>query len=283
MKKYFFHFALAAMTALCLTACGSDDDEDVRVDPVNLPVPTNANHAAHYDLAHTLAATSTTVGTIDDARDLKALDITESGKLLIELRKKDGSLSYVMDDCTVNNNIVTVSGSKMKGTVTLQPASLTRATVVMLSISIEVTLPNGETLTYSYGDDTVEATTGNPVSIDQVIDYLCRTWKVTGAILDLKSKKKDIKAYEEFDSNANGYFDLRQVREEALNQNMNLTNKDKEEFNRTVKSVTFTQSGRMVIEYTDHADDVAEWAWADASKSAITIKLNGEDMGNKFI
>lgn len=284
MKKYFIYLALAAMTTLCLTACNSDDEDDkvVPVEPINLPVPSTASQAIHYELAEALIPISTTSGNIDDACALKAIDITENCKMLLEFIQKDGSLTYIFDNCTCINNVYTLNSDKVKGTITLKenPAA-TRANEVTLVVNIVVTFPNGETVTY--GDSSAAGTPNNDLTSEQVLDYLCRTWNVDGAILDLKSQKKNIKAYEVFDSNADGYFDLRQIREEAELQEVDLSDKEKEEFERTVKTLTITRSGRLIIEYTDHENDVADWEWADDSQTTLTIKLNGEDMGNKFI
>lgn len=277
MKKNFFYFALAAVTALSLGACSSDDDEAAdHAAPVTLTTPANAEHAVQYKLVEAMASDSQDEG----APSLASLDVTESSKLLLELRDpRTGKLSYVMEDVNVSNNIYTMSGSKVKGTVAVKGnAARTRATDELV-INISVTFSDG-VVTFSSGDEAVSATS-TTVSGDEVLNNLARTWKISGVILDLKSKSKDIKAFEEFDSKS-GVFDLLDVLAEAEEQGINLTEKEKAEFNRQIKTVTITKTGQLAIDYADGREDVASWQWADSSKSAITIKLKDVDMGNKF-
>lgn len=271
---------MAAVMSVGLTACSSDDNDDneVKDHPVTLPLPTTANDAVELELAHPIKAAD------ENHPGLKSVDFTESGKVVVELSDMNtGELTYVTDNATKSGEVYTMGGSntKVKGTVKVSPKMRSSEQDVVV-IDITVTT-DGETLVFQTGDEGVEATASTTATGDETLDRLCRTWKVDGAILDLKSKSKNIKAYEEFDSDANGNFDLRQVREEAEVQELDLSEEDKAEFERTVRDVIITKSGKFIIEYTDHASDVAEWEWADAQKTSFTIKLNGEDMGNKFI
>ncbi len=284
MKMKFFYLPLAVVAALGMTACSSDDENDeneVKDYEVTLVTPQDAGEAVNYVLAQPItAADDETAGSVPT---LKSIDFTENGKVVVELRyAESGQLAYVTDDATKSGNTYTMSGRKVRGKVVVSGA--TRASSqAELDIDMTVVLKDGSVAVYQTGDEGATAT-GNTTAVgDETLDRLCRTWKVDGAILDLKSKKKNIKAYEEFDSDASGNFDLRQVRAEAEVQELELSDDEKEEFERTVKNVVITKSGKFIIEYTDHESDVAEWTWADAGKTTITIKLNGEDMGNKFI
>ena len=286
MKKNFFYLALAALVTMGMTACSSDDeDEVVQPDPVNLPLPANAEKAVEYILPTAMNAKNSTTGNAEEAPSLKGINFSESGKIVLELLSADGGKrTYVTDNATLSGNVFTMSGSRVKGTITTGVnGARSRATSTEgMEIDITVAVSVDETVTYSSGGQTVTVTTNRTATGDEVMDRLARTWSVTGAILDLKSKKKNIKAYEEFDSNSQGYFDLRQVREEAIAQDVKLSDDEKAEFERTVKNITITKSNLFIIEYTDHEADVAEWAWNDADKTSVRIVLKDGDMGNKF-
>lgn len=286
MKKNFFYLALAALVTMGMTACSSDDeDEVVQPDSVNLPLPANAEKAVEYILPTAMNAQNSTTGNAEEAPSLKGINFSESGKIVLELLSADGGKrTYVTDNATLSGNVFTMSGSRVKGTITTGVnGARSRATSTEgMEIDITVAVSVDETVTYSSGGQTVTVTTNRTATGDEVMDRLARTWSVTGAILDLKSKKKNIKAYEEFDSNSQGYFDLRQVREEAIAQDVKLSEDEKAEFERTVKNITITKSNLFIIEYTDHEADVAEWAWNDADKTSVRIVLKDGEMGNKF-
>ena len=286
MKKNFFYLALAALVTMGMTACSSDDeDEVVKPDPVNLPLPANAEKAVEYILPTAMNAKNSTTGNAEEAPSLKGINFSESGKIVLELLSADGGKrTYVTDNATLSGNVYTMSGHRVKGTITTGVnGARSRATSTEgMEIDITVTVSVDETVTYSTGGEAVTVTTNRTATGDEVMDRLARTWSVTGAILDLKSKKKNIKAYEEFDSNSQGYFDLRQVREEAIAQDVKLSEDEKAEFERTVKNITITKSNLFIIEYTDHEADVAEWAWNDADKTSVRIVLKDGEMGNKF-
>ena len=186
----------------------------------------------------------------------------------------------MMEDVSVNNGVYAFNGSKMKGTVTVVESRATGTE--QLLVRLVATFSREEIVTYDNGDEPVTVTTTTTSTGDEATDRLCRTWKVLGAILDLKSDRQNVKAYEEFDSRG-GLFYMEDVLEEALRQNVRLTEKEQEEFKRVIKSITITKSGKFSIDYADGTEDVADWEWANAEKTAFTIKMNGEDMGNKFL
>jgi len=286
MKKNFLYLSVAVMTAMasmCMMACGDDDDEVAKPNPVTLTLPTNAEHAVQYKLASAMPATSTTGDEVQDAPELTSINFTESGKLLLELRNpKDGKLSYIMEDATFRNNVYSVNSRRVSGTIGLvKNSARTRATDGLV-INITVTYTVEETIAYTTGDETVTVTTTTTITGDEAMDRLARTWKILGVILDLKSDTKNIKAYEEFNSRG-GMFYLEDVLKEALDQGISLSDNDKEKFKRIVESVTFTKTGIFTIDYNDGGEDVASWTWSNADKTAFKILLKDEDMGNKFI
>ena len=310
MKKQFFFLALAALATIGTVACSSDDDENEnenKASQVNLSTPPYAQQAVRYDLNPELKASAST-GDIETAPALKAIELSESGKILLELHNTiDNKLLYIMEEAIVSGNTYTMNGSKVRGTIKKATANARTRANDQLTANIRVTIGNGETLTYTTEEETVDVTTttfnnngsgsgnngngngngsGNNGSgsgnYDEATHNLVRTWNVLGTILDLKSKSKNVKAYEEFDSRG-GLFYLEDVLEEALRQDVKLTEEEQEEFKRVVKNVTFTQSGLFIISYVDGTEDVARWQWANSQKTMITMKLMDEEMGNKFI
>ena len=282
MKKFFFYLALAAIALPCITACGDDDEDGAKTNPVNLPLPAYAMNAIEYMLANPMQATTTTTGDSDNAPQLQGINITESGKILLELLMADGSLRYVQEDATINGNTYTMNGNYVKGTVTATGAGArTRATENLL-IDISVSFTKLETFVFSSGGSTVVVTVITPITGEEAMDRLARTWKMSGAIFDAKSKAKDVKAFEEFDSRG-GLFYLEDVLKEALDQGINLSVDEQQPLRKVIKDVTVTKTNKFIINYTDGSVDVAQWSWADASKTKITIRLKDDKMGNKFI
>ena len=280
MKKFFFYLALAAIVLPCITACGDDDEDGAKTNPVNLPLPAYAMKAVEYMLSNPVQATTTTTGNTDNAPQLNGINITESGKILLELLMADGSLRYVQEDASINGNTYTMNGNYVKGTVSATGAAARTRATESLTIDISVSFTKLETFTYSSDGTTVTVLT--PITGDEAMDRLARTWKVSGAIFDAKSKAKDIKAFEEFDSRG-GLFYLEDVLKEALDQGISLTADEQQPLKKVIKDVSVTKSNKFIINYTDGSVDVAQWSWADASKTKITIHLKDGKMGNKFI
>ena len=281
MKKNFYYLALAAIVAMGMTACGSDDDDVVEPDPVNLPKPTYADKAVEYNLQTALNAKSST-GVIEQAPALSSINFCEDGKVLLELIYLDRR-QYVMEEATYNNGVYDMNGKTVRGTIKVANAAARTRGGAEIIVDITVTVTITETFTYTSNGETITVTETRPATGDEVMTNLARTWNVTGAILDLRSRSKDIKAYEEFDSNSQGYFDMRQIRKEALDQGMSLTIDEQQELERMVKNVTITNTNKFIVEYTDHEADVAEWEWNNPEKTSIRIKLKDGHMGNKFI
>ena len=117
-------------------------------------------------------------------------------------------------------------------------------------------------------------------ALDEALSNLARTWNILGAIIDINSS--DIKAYEEFTSRG-GIMYLKDILDEALAQGINLSEKEQQDFDKQIRSVTITKSGPFTIDYADGTEDAAGWRWTNDTHTQFTITLKGEDMGNKFI
>ncbi|MBR6275601.1 MAG: hypothetical protein IKR31_01505 [Prevotella sp.] len=280
MKKTFFYFAFAAFAAVCLTACSSNDgdDDNSKVKPVNLSTAKYADQAAQYQL-------STPVNS--GVYQLKSIDFTEGGNILLEIGNTSSSLaynnsSYILEKATVSGDTYTMNG-KIQGTIKVIAAGSreTRAAShVQLIINLDVKFSKTETLTFTTENGTtVTATKTVPTTADEAMKNLVRTWNIRGAIIDLSSK--EINAYEDFDSKGDGFY-MEDILNEAVNQGVNLTESEKDCFRKVVKSIEISSS-KFIIKYADGGEDAADWSWGNAEKTMFKIKLKSVGMGNKFI
>ena len=288
MTKKLFYCALAAVIAVCMSACSSDDDNGGSTKPANLPALANADKAVQFELPTALAPTSETGIAKDEAPSLKAIEVTESSKLLLELRNpQTQDPIYVLEDVTINGNTYTARGEKVRGTVQVisNSARQTRAgESAELAIDITVTLSKTEIVTFKTdANGTIVSKTTTPISTEEAMTNLVRTWNILGTILDLKGKDSDVTVYEEFKSNANGVFDLNDVLDEILEHDVNLTEEEKKEFDRKIKNITVTSTNKFIFTYADGTEDVAEWKWTNAQKTSFSFKFKNKDMGNKFL
>jgi len=283
MKKHIIITALAAITMTAFTACSSSDDSNATPEyQAQLNRPAQADQAVQFQLTEPLASATPAAS---ETPVLTAIDITESGRVILELRYPQSQKPlYVMESVTISGDTYTISGSQARGTIqrTASSARLsTRAGSDELLINITVTAIDEVTLTYSTADgESVATVVTTPVSTDEALDNLARTWSILGAIIDVKSA--DIKAYEEFTSRG-GIMYLKDILDEALAQGINLTEKEQRDFDKQIRSVTITKSGLLTIDYADGTEDAAGWRWTNDAHTQFTITLKGEDMGNKFI
>lgn len=280
--KRFFYYAFAAMAAICMTACSSDDDDDnSTTNEVTLPTPENANDAVQFVFSTPKASESTA----EDAPQIKAIDITESSDIMIELRHPvSGTTVYVKEKATINGNTYTVNGTKVKGTVKVveNGSRITRSGSAELIVNLDVVYTSTEVYQFKTDDgSTITVIKETPMTGDAAMDRLARTWNVLGIILDLKSS--DVKAYKKWEA-TNGIIDLEKtLLKEALDQGVNLNADEQAELKKKVKSVTITKTRLFSIDYVDGSEDAATWNWADSNKSKVTIQLKDGKMGNKFI
>ena len=277
MKKIVLLIGLVALFSFVVTACSDDDNQEEKTDyPVNLNTPSNAENTVLYELPVALAPTT------ESNLQLKSLDITESGKIIAELRYSDTQKPvYVMGSVSQSGNTYTVSGEKLNGTI--EQAFIdgnTRSADLSLIIKLTVTLE--EVINYVTEDgEAVEAVVSRTIdSSDEAMNRLARTWNILGAIVDIKGD--NIKAFEEFASK-NGVFELKEILDEAVQQGISVSDDDRAALEKRVKSITFTKSQKFILTYVDGGEDVAEWVWADSQKTRIKINLKDDSMGNLFL
>ena len=212
----------------------------------------------------------------DDAPLLKTIEYTESGYLLIEFYQPVSHTTvYFSEKTTLSDNIYTVNGSRMMGTI---------KEVSNNYLIINLTVSFSEERIYNYitaDGETITVTKGAATTSDETLKKLARTWNVLGLILDLKGP--DVKDFETWEA-TNGLLNLETtLLEEVLARDVSMTPEEQDELRKTVKSVTITKTKLFVINYTDAPDDVASWEWTDNTKTAIRITLKDSKMGSKFI
>ncbi len=281
MTKKILLYAFAAITAICLTACGSDDDKDngKKENNVNLPVPPNANNAKQFQLDNPKAPLNAHV----DDPELRTFDITESNDILLEFRHPVSKETvYVKGKVTQNNDQYVIDGERIRGFINLQSdqSRLTRAGEQSIVIDIEVKF-NNVTYTYKTVDGNQELVKViTPIPGDEAVDRLARTWTILGLILDLKGETNSFESWEA----KNGVFDLETtVLKTAMDRNVSLTEDEKNELRKKLQGITVTKSGLFTLNYTSGSVDAASWQWTDTSKKSFRITLKDGKMGNKFI
>ena len=286
MKKNIFFYLLAAFAAVSATACSSDDDESSSGNepaPVNLPAPATAANAVQYNLTTALIPAETS-SEIEEAPQLSYIEVTESSQILLELSNPiDNTNLYFTENVAVSDNVYTINSQRVKGTVKVIAAQTRAAYQTALEIDLAVKLENDVLVTYKTGNEGVVAfKEATPVATDDAMTRLCRTWNILGATLDLADLDKNEKYYMEFESKNNVFY-LKDVLNEAKKRDVSFSVKDEEDLNREVSAITITSTGKLIITYTKGNDDVAEWRWSNAEKTAFTIKLKDGSEGNKFI
>lgn len=277
------------MTAMCMTACGSDDDDNTdngKLNEVNLPTPKNADNAAQYTLATPMKCVVLEGEPVhEDAPQLQTIDITESCELMLELcHPISKQIQYFKEKATLKDNVYTVNGTKVKGTVKVvnNASRVTRGASAQLEVNLAVKFTETEVYTYTNEEgQTVEVTETKTLTGDEAMNKLAHTWIVKAVILELHSS--DVDAIERWDA-TNGLINLETtVLKEVLDRGVVLTEDEQTELKKTVKSITITGSHLLSIDYENASPDVANWEWANADKTKIRIHLKDDKMGNKFI
>ena len=210
MKKTFILIAVAALTALSFTACGSDDADYVPPTyNVELPLPENAANAVAFEEIKGM----TTAG-----KKLAGITFTEDGNAIAEVDGKfvAGTYTYAAGTYTLAGNIRgNVKDVTTKGTSTEN---------ANLSINITVTI-DGQTYTFN-GDAQADRETATELLTNVDLNNICRSWTVKNMSLSLSGDVSMMKTYE------NG--DLSQLGVDANENGANLTDDELEELNKNL-------------------------------------------------
>ena len=258
MKKTFILIAVAALTALSFTACGSDDADYVPPTyNVELPLPENAANAVAFEEIKGM----TTAG-----KKLAGITFTEDGNAIAEVDGKfvAGTYTYAAGTYTLAGNIRgTVEDVTTKGTSTEN---------ANLSINITVTI-DGQTYTFN-GNAQADRETAIELLTNVDLNNICRSWTVKNMSLSLSGDVSMMKTYE------NG--DLSQLGVDANENGANLTADELEELNKTVMSIEFTKSMKLFLTYKENGQNVTQCAsWTSSDFKEFLVKEISE--ANKFI
>ena len=258
MKKTFILIAVAALTALSFTACGSDDADYVPPTyNVELPLPENAANAVAFEEIKGM----TTAG-----KKLAGITFTEDGNAIAEVDGKfvAGTYTYAAGTYTLAGNIRgTVKDDTTKGTSTEN---------TNLSINITVTI-DGQTYTFN-GNAQADRETAIELLTNVDLNNICRSWTVKNMSLSLSGDVSMMKTYE------NG--DLSQLGVDANENGANLTADELAELNKTVLSIEFTKSMKLFLTYKENGKEVTQCAsWTSSDFKEFLVKEISE--ANKFI
>nr|MCR5472560.1 hypothetical protein [Prevotella sp.] len=228
MKKTFILIAVAALTALSFTACGSDDADYVPPTyNVELPLPENAANAVAFEEIKGM----TTAG-----KKLAGITFTENGNAIAEVDGKfvAGTYTYAAGTYTLAGNIRgTVNDVTTKGTSTEN---------ANLSINITVTI-DGQTYTFN-GNAQADRETATELLTNVDLNNICRSWTVKNMSLSLSGDVSMMKTYES--------GDLSQLGVDANENGANLTDDELAELNKTVLSIEFTKSFKLFLTYKEN-------------------------------
>ena len=261
MKKIrIYSLAVAVMTAMCLIACNDKNDGKDNNEESAIATPKYAEQACKFILNDPVL--------MSDGRKLSSIELTESGRIYVELKDDNGKVAYYSDSYKYNNGVYTCAGKHIKGTVTEVTTLASERTSIKRNISI--ILGSGSTLS-------METTVDVALSVMKVISVksgdsdIISTWRPRAIVIDIDG------AFKEFPGG-----DLDNVRKEAEAQGVELNDEDRKVLKKVVEYVTVS-TNMLAIDYTDGTSDVADWNWINSVYDNISLKLKDAGMGNKFI
>ena len=297
MKKNLFFYAMAFCVAICNVACGNDDDNsngnNGNTNPGKvIPAPAKADDAVAYAIpSGSVTAKSKDLVTPDGVRvtaDLTGVDITESGKAIIEVTTTDETskkkLNYVTFDAELDGDVYTIKDNgKAIGTRTrVRGTAKTRGNNKEdLYISLKFTL-NSITGMLEFVTDGPVTATATEEALGKSINLisLARTWEIERMKLTLifDDKSKSDASTTVYGGNLSSFITL------ADDNNVSLSDKDRSDLSKSILFVTLDKNGKFILTYADGKTDVADWNWVAGSNEAkLQIKLKDKDMGNKFL
>ena len=301
MKKCFY-FALMAALALANVSCDSDDDDDKgsSTDTSQLGNQQTGKYeeeVAHYTMSDTEAPVAEPIEVSPGSVvSLKGYNITQNGDIVfeteisntetnekltkfctyeVEVNKGDDKNIYTIFENIIDETTGKTTGKKEKvGTIEM---TKTRADVVLvfnLEISVEI---GGEMVPVTFAS-TAQAQQIVEATVDQLTSQLSNSWEIESMTLNLDfDKKTDVTTSSKSGS-------LLPFLELAEDNNVTLSDKEKENLKRSISSLIIEKNNLFVLKYSDGRSDAASWSWKDKSNGnlAIAILLQGDSNGNKF-
>lgn len=255
----FYHLAMAVMTAMCVAAC-SDKNDSKDNEESAIVTPKYAEQACKLILNKPVL--------MSDGSMLSSVELTESGRIYLELKDSKGKVSCYSDSYSYKGGVYTCSGKHIRGTVT----DLTTHAGVNASIklNLSIILPSGGIVKMETDVDTALEVV-KIVSDKHGDNDIVSTWKPRSIVIDIDG------VFKEFPGG-----NLDNVRKEAEAQGVELNDEDRKVLKKVVEYVTVSPN-ILTIDYTDGTSDVADWDWVNSIYDKISLKLKDAGMGNKFI
>lgn len=283
MKKTFFYLAMAVMTVMSMTACGSDDDDD------NTNGGNNGKSAIVTPKYAGQACNLTPASPVDLGKgySLQTVELSESGRCYFSVKNDNGGaddVTVLSSNYKLESDHYKVDGKLVKGTVKVVGGTRAGENVKLI-VNVNITLLDGTQLKAETDVD------GGIDAIKQIPNYagptgdpdIISTWKVrtknndgspAGLLIDLQG---DVNLFKTF---SGGY--LGNIRDEAIRQGAEFTASEKKDFEKTVEYVTIKKD-RLTIDYSDGTCDEGDWSWASSEAKAFNLKMLSKNYGNKFI
>ena len=275
MKKKLFFLAMATFVAMSNTSCGSDSNDEGGNNntPVTLPKPVYADEAVAFTLQKDNVS--------DKFVSLTGLNITESGKAVIEVTTDEGKKKFVSYDVKIEGDTYTISKNgktmgKVINTTSMPKAAPTRASSsVNLVINLSVEIPFLGTFTFM---------TTNPVVAQKVVQTITSTVNTTNIARTWKVQEMKLTCVGDVDfSITEKSGNLEVFVKEAQDRGANLTKVEEAELSRTIYGITLDKTGMFSIEYGDGTTEVCSWQWTSANQEQLMLKLRDSEFGNKFL
>lgn len=267
MKKKFLCFAAAASLVLSFVACGgSDDNDDTPSTPqqVVFTQPVYADQAASYVLKNPLQS---------EGFSLTAINITESGKAIIETTESNGSKHYSSYNVTINGDEYQMKNKAGKSVGVMKKVT-TRAASVSITLTVVIELSKLGTVEFKSDDPLEVQTVISTIAAGVNTDNIARTWKV-----------KQMKMTLEGDVNASiieNSGNLAVLAAEAQVRGAGLTEKEMAEFDKILYGLTLDKTGLFSLEYGDGSSEACSWTWTNSNQDQLKLSLRDSEFGNKF-
>ena len=270
MKKYFFPLAIVACTALLNTSCSSSSTEPPvpQENEGDLPKPTYSEQAVSFEIA------SDNVKDKSGKASLKAINFTESGKAIFEVKTTAGT-KFVTYGATIDGDIYIVTDANGREIGRLRKLTSRAADDVTIEGTITVTI-NGVEYTFTISTKAT-STSVPPTAVSRNTNNLARTWQVASMNVVLSG---DIDL-----SKLVVGGNLKEFADAAQEAGANLNAEEMKALSKVVNSMTFNKNGLLSIEYSDASSDGCNWLWASGEKQEYIrlLQRNGAEFGNKFL
>ena len=266
---------MAAMAAMCFTACTSSKDDDNNNDQKSTIV--TPQYRGEEGIACFIKPDPAI--TLSDGSKLLSIEFTESGRAYATVKDATGKVTTFNATFVFDNGVYTFEGDRISGTLE-DPELKTRGSNTQnFKVSISITSEGGAviaTTTNSEAAITAVKTVGEMVGDVDIIS----SWSVRGIVINVKGDYKFFKEFPDKDHPIAG--DLKNILDYAKEQGVEFTAKEEKDLNKVIQYVSVSTQ-HIIIDYSDGTSDVADWDWAGSVYDKVNFALQEHSVGNKFI